>query len=96
MNYLPKDAERPEGDKGKCDGHSCLLPQSDSKNDSAYGKVDERAFLDLCEFAENVIKRRIEQLAEVAMVDVTGLVERQLQIVPDPDKLAVLGLPLKT
>ena len=65
------------------------------KNDSAYGKVDERAFLDLCEFAENVIKRRIEQLAEVAMVDVTGLVERQLQIVPDPDKLAVLGLSIE-
>ena len=64
-------------------------------SDSAYGKVDERAFLDLCEFAENVIKRRIEQLAEVAMVDVTGLVERQLQIVPDPGKLAVLGLSIE-
>lgn len=57
--------------------------------------MDERAFLDLCEFAENVIKRRIEQLAEVAMVDVTGLVERQLQIVPDPDKLAVLGFSIE-
>lgn len=57
--------------------------------------MDERAFLDLCEFAENVIKRRIEQLAEVAMVDVTGLVERQLQIVPDPGKLAVLGLSIE-
>lgn len=43
----------------------------------------------------NVIKRRIEQLAEVAMVDVTGLVERQLQIVPDPGKLAVLGLSIE-
>lgn len=49
----------------------------------------------MCEFAENVIKRRIEQLAEVAMVDVTGLVERQLQIVPDPDKLAVLGFSIE-
>ena len=57
--------------------------------------MDERAFLDLCEFAENVIKRRIEQLAEVAMVDVTGLVERQLQIVPDPGKLAVLGFSIE-
>lgn len=55
----------------------------------------ERRFLDLCEFAESVIKRRIEQLPEVAMVDVTGLLERQLQIVPDPDKLAVLGLSIE-
>lgn len=42
-----------------------------------------------------MIKRRIEQLEEVAMVDVTGLVERQVQIVPDEDKLAMMGFPLK-
>ena len=29
------------------------------------------------------------------MVDVTGLLERQLQIVPDPDKLAVLGVSME-
>lgn len=60
----------------------------------AHTAGDDRAFLELCSFAENVIKRRIEQLTEVAMVDVTGMVEQQLQIVPDPDKLAVLGLSL--
>ena len=48
----------------------------------------------MCEFAESVIKRRIEQLEEVAMVDVTGILERQVQIVPDKDKLAMMGLSL--
>lgn len=95
MNYLPRDAERPKVIKASATDIPVFYLNLTLKNDSAYGKVDERAFLDLCEFAENVIKRRIEQLAEVAMVDVTGLVERQLQIVPDPDKLAVLGLSIE-
>lgn len=56
--------------------------------------TDIAAFLELCEFAESVIKRRIEQLPEVAMVDMTGLVEKQLQIVPDMDKMALLGLSI--
>ena len=95
MNYLPKDAERPKVIKASATDIPVFYLNLTLKNDSAYGKTDERAFLDLCEFAENVIKRRIEQLAEVAMVDVTGLVERQLQIVPDPGKLAVLGLSIE-
>lgn len=95
MNYLPKDAERPKVVKASATDIPVFYLNLTLKNDSAYEKTDERAFLDLCEFAENVIKRRIEQLTEVAMVDVTGLLERQLQIVPDPDKLAVLGLSIE-
>ena len=94
MNYLPKDAERPKVVKASATDIPVFYLNLTLKNDSAYGKTDDRAFLDLCEFSENVIKRRIEQLTEVAMVDVTGLLERQLQIVPDPDKLATLGLSI--
>ncbi len=95
MNYLPKDTERPKVIKASATDIPVFYLNLTLKNDSAYGKTDERAFLDLCEFAESVIKRRIEQLTEVAMVDVTGLLERQLQIVPDPDKQAVLGLTVE-
>lgn len=95
MNFLPKDTERPKVVKASATDIPVFYLNLTLKNDSAYGKTDERAFLDLCEFAENVIKRRIEQLSEVAMVDVTGLLERELQIVPDPDKLAVLGLTVE-
>ncbi|WP_274950083.1 efflux RND transporter permease subunit [Bacteroides cutis] len=95
MNYLPKDADRPKVVKASATDIPVFYVNLTLKNDSAYGETDERAFLDLCEFAENVIKRRIEQLTEVAMVDVTGLLERQLQIVPDPDKLAVLGVSME-
>ena len=95
MNFLPKDTERPKVVKASATDIPVFYLNLTLKNDSAYGKTDERAFLDLCEFAENVIKRRIEQLSEVAMVDVTGLLERELQIVPDPDKLAVLRLTVE-
>ena len=95
MNYLPKDTDRPKVIKASATDIPVFYLSLTLKNDSAYGQTDERAFLDLCEFAESVIKRRIEQLTEVAMVDITGLVERELQIVPDENKLAVLGLSIQ-
>mgnify|MGYP007133692187 CR=1 FL=1 len=64
------------------------------KNDSAYGATEQHSFLELCEFAESVIKRRIEQLEEVAMVDVTGILERQVQIVPDQGQARHDGLSI--
>ncbi len=54
----------------------------------------DEAFLDLCQFAETVIKRRIEQLPEVAMVDITGILGRQLQIVPDMKLLEMADFSL--
>lgn len=95
MNYLPKDADRPKVIKASATDIPVFYLNLTLKNDSAYGDADMASFLELCEFAENVIKRRIEQLPEVAMVDVTGLLEKELQIVPDPDKLAVLGLTVE-
>lgn len=95
MNYLPKDAERPKVIKASATDIPVFYLNLTLKNDSAYAEVDQQAFLNLCEFAESVIRRRIEQLPEVAMVDVTGLLERQLQIVPDPDKLALLEVSIE-
>lgn len=43
---------------------------------------------------ENVVKRRIEQLSEVSIVDVNGIVENQIQIIPDNPKMASLGLTI--
>lgn len=95
MNYLPKDIDRPKVVKASATDIPVFYLNLTLKADSAFGRTDERAFLELCEFAENVIRRRIEQLPEVAMVDVTGVLERELQVVPDPDKLAVLGLSVE-
>ena len=93
MNFLPKETERPKVIKASATDIPVFYLNLTLKNDTAgYGTGE--AFLDLCGFAESVIKRRIEQLPEVAMVDVTGIVERQVQIVPDENKLAMMGLSI--
>jgi multidrug efflux pump subunit AcrB len=51
-------------------------------------------FLDLCEFAETVIKRQIEQLPQVAMVDMTGKIDKQVLIFPDKRLLEITGITL--
>ena len=73
MNYLPKEAERPKVIKASATDIPVFYLNLTLKNDSAYGATEQHSFLELCEFAESVIKRRIEQLEEVAMVDVTGI-----------------------
>ena len=95
MNYLPKETERPKSLRRAQRIYLIFYLNLTLKNDSAYSITGQQSFLDLCEFAESVIKRRIEQLEEVAMVDVTGLVERQVQIVPDEDMLSMLGISIE-
>lgn len=95
MNYLPKEVQRPKVVKASATDIPVLYLNLTLKKDSAYGTTQQQSFLELCEFAESVIKRRIEQLPEVAMVDVTGMLDRQLQIVPDNDKLAMMGFSIE-
>ena len=54
--------------------------------------VTEQQTLEMSSFARQVIVRRIEQLPEVAMVDVSGLLHPELLIVPDMEKLQSLGI----
>ena len=49
-------------------------------------------FLSLSDFAENVVRRRIEQLPEVAMVDMSGLAHQQVQILPDLARMEAMGI----
>ena len=53
---------------------------------------DPSIFLQLSEFADQVIKKRIEQLPEVAMVDVSGLLFPEVSVIPDEGKMRSLGL----
>lgn len=52
-------------------------------------------FLELSDFARDVIVKRIEQLDEVAMVDMSGYVEKELLLIPDEDKLRRIGLTIE-
>ncbi|MDR0962001.1 MAG: efflux RND transporter permease subunit [Mediterranea sp.] len=96
MNYLPRDTERPKVVKASATDVPVFYLNLTLKEATGNAPQDDAAFLDLSEFARNVIKRRIEQLPEVAMVDITGIVERRLEIVPDKHKLAVMNLSVQT
>ena len=94
MNSLPKEAERPKAIKASATDIPVLYLNMTLKKDRAFEQTDEQRFLTLCELAENVVKRRIEQLPEVAMADITGVPGRILQIVPDQEKMSITGLTI--
>lgn len=57
-----------------------------------YKKGFESSDLALSEFCENVLRRRIEQLKEVALVDITGISQPEVTVIPDQSKLLSLGI----
>ena len=71
------------------DKHYTLLP---SLVEEQGGGSAESSFLSLSDFAENVVRRRIEQLPEVAMVDMSGLAHQQVQILPDLARMEAMGI----
>ncbi|MEA5259383.1 efflux RND transporter permease subunit [Arcicella aquatica] len=86
MGQFPREIERPKVIKaGAAD-----IPVF-NLNISAKGQNDEFG-LQLSEFCENAIRRRIEQMKEVALVDMTGLSKPEVIIIPDRSKLQSLGI----
>lgn len=94
MNNLPRDFRRPRVIKASAADIPVFYLNLTLKDDKPYTVTDEQKFLDLSEFADNVVKRRIEQLSEVAMADMTGLMHRHVQIIPDIDKLKSASINL--
>ncbi|MDR1224177.1 MAG: efflux RND transporter permease subunit [Tannerella sp.] len=94
MNYMPRDLERPRVIKASATDIPVFYLNLTLKDDDKYGDTNIERFLTMSEFAETVIKRRIEQLPEVTMVDATGVVTSQVQIMPDMDKLEIAGITL--
>lgn len=94
MNNLPRDFRRPRVIKASATDIPVFYLNLTLKDDKPYTVTDEQKFLDLSEFADNIVKRRIEQLSEVAMADMTGLMHRHVQIIPDIDKLKSASINL--
>ncbi|MVM33410.1 AcrB/AcrD/AcrF family protein [Spirosoma sp. HMF4905] len=86
LDQLPRDLDRPKVIKAGAGDipvfNLNVLPGPNYRED----------FLALSEFSENVLKRRIEQLPEVALVDATGLSQPEVLVQADAGRLASLGL----
>lgn len=95
MNHIPKEVERPRVVKASATDIPVFLLHLTLAEEEAVGQKDRgQDFLVLSELANTVIKKRIEQLPEVAMVDITGLADKQLLISPRQEMLAVTGITL--
>jgi multidrug efflux pump subunit AcrB len=94
MNYLPRDVERPRVIKASATDIPVFNLNLTLKEEQPYDTADIAAFMNLCEFSDMVIKRQIEQLPQVAMVDVTGMVNKQVIVIPDYRTLAITGVTL--
>ena len=94
MNYIPREISRPRVIKASATDIPVFNLNLTLKNDQAFESADQSTFLDLCEFAETVIRRRIEQLPQVAMVDISGLINKQVLITPNINQLEITGITL--
>jgi multidrug efflux pump subunit AcrB len=88
MNNLPGDLERPRIIKASAADIPVFMLNVTLDDENA---GDEK-FIELSEFSETVIKKRIEQLPEVGMADITGQVKREIYITPDENKMQSLGI----
>lgn len=88
MPGFPKGMERPKVIRARASDlpvfHLNILPKN--------AGVDQ--MLELSEFCTSTIKRRIEQLPEVAIADISGLYKPEIIIEPDFDQLNNYGISI--
>lgn len=94
MNYIPRSVNRPRVIKASATDIPVFALNLTLKEDLPYAEHNSSAFLSLSELAASVIRRRIEQLPEISMVDITGIVKKQVVIIPDQKILEIAGLSL--
>ena len=93
MGKMPKEVSRPKVIKASAMDIPAFYLDLSFRNEKSGVEASSR-FAMLCDFAQNVVCRRLEQLAPTAMVDVTGLVSSEISCVPDEDKMAALGITI--
>jgi len=84
INILPEDLGRPEVIRINTSDIPVARVQVVPKEG-----VDE---VEVSKLAENVLKKRIEQLPGVSLVDINGKKDRIITVQPDEHKLAALGM----
>lgn len=97
MNGWPRDEERPTVIRASATDIPAFYVNITLAQEDVDFKPDDintvsPKFIEMSDFSRQVIVRRLEQLSEVAMVDITGQVFPELLIVPDMNKLQSMGL----
>lgn len=90
MRWLPKTTLRP----GVIKASASDIPVFDIA--VTYKNSEQQDFLSLSEFVSRIIRRRIEQLPEVAIADMSGITNPQVVITPIPEKLHAHNLTINS
>jgi multidrug efflux pump subunit AcrB len=88
MDQLPDDIDRPRVIKASASD----IPVFFLNITSADTVTGEAGFATVSDFAQNIIRKRIEQLPEVALADMTGQTSREVFIRPDRQKMLSLNI----
>lgn len=93
MGRLPREMERPRVLKTNVADipvfYLSVVPQRLQQLDPRSGR---QYLLELSDFCRSVLKRRMEQLEEIAFVDISGLVYPEVRILPKTTVLQSMGL----
>ena len=87
-NFFPRDMERPEIIKAS----ATSLPVMNIIISFKENSPATSDFLQFSDFVEDVIKKRIEQLPEVAIADISGIDRPEIQVIPKMEVLQSLNL----
>ena len=86
LKYLPEGSERPKVVQTNATDIPAFFIDVTSKDSSV------ESFLELSQFSREVITKRIEQISQVAFVDVSGTLGSCLLVEPDMEKLSSLSI----
>lgn len=100
MTHMPKELERPKVIKASAMDIPAFyldlsLKDEPSGKDGSLPRAGMR-FSQLGEFARNIVSKRIEQLPQTAMVDLSGTTGAEIICIPDEDKLLSMGMDVET
>lgn len=87
VNSFPKEVQRPTIIKASTSDLPVFYININLKEYDS-----EEKFLEFCEFTDAVLKKRLEQLPDVAMADISGMYSPELYIFPDEAKLRSLKI----
>ncbi|MFA6770636.1 MAG: efflux RND transporter permease subunit [Bacteroidales bacterium] len=86
VSSLPKEIERPKVVRASATDIPSFFINMTTES------AEESKFMELSRFASDVIAKRLEQVPEIALVDVSGLLLPELMITPFVNKNLALGI----
>jgi len=94
MAGLPREVRRPGIIKASATDIPVFLLNVSLNNPAQ--RSENSKFMELSNFTETVIRKRIEQLNSVAFADLSGAVNPELYIIPDKARCQSLGVSVET